>query len=140
VSTEPGAAHVAAFPDRFGEVQFELARLLFEHARLLNNELTEVYLLRSIQSYEVAASVFSKESNPRRWAAIHMYVGSIFMDHVSLDTTLNKKHDFLQALHCYQGASEVFADLEASEEEAVCDLAIKQIRQAAAEAAVTLED
>jgi hypothetical protein len=98
------------------------------------------YLLRSINSYEVATSVFSKVSNPHRWAVIHMYVGSIFMDHVSLDTAVNKEHDFLQALRCYQGASEVFSDLDASEDVAVCERAIKRVRQAAANVGVTLED
>ena len=113
------------FPYQYGHTQYGLATILQAHAMALQNELTELYLLRAIGSYEEALKVFSEDSDPLMWARIQTYLGTIYAAHSELDGTTSVRHDCETAITHFQKAARVFETEGYTEQLATCSRAIK---------------
>eukprot|EP00581_Thalassiosira_minuscula_P039580 CAMPEP_0184460408 /NCGR_PEP_ID=MMETSP0740-20130409/40513_1 /TAXON_ID=385413 /ORGANISM="Thalassiosira miniscula, Strain CCMP1093" /LENGTH=57 /DNA_ID=CAMNT_0026833699 /DNA_START=128 /DNA_END=298 /DNA_ORIENTATION=+ len=55
----------------------------------LQNELTELYLMRAVSSYEEALKVYTSDNNPLMWAKIQTYLGTIFAAHSEMSDNTN---------------------------------------------------
>ena len=117
------------FPYQYGHTQYGLATILQAHAMALQNELTELYLLRAIGSYEEALKVFSEGSDPLMWARIQTYLGTIYAAHSELDGTTSVRHDCETAIAHFQKAARVFETEGYTEQLATCSRAAKTMQQ-----------
>jgi transcriptional regulator with XRE-family HTH domain len=118
-----------AFPDRFADAQYELGGVLFNHAVLLNNPLSELYFARAIAAYQSASSVFSRDFRPERWAFIQLYVGEIFALHANSPDVTSSEYDLKNALGCFQAALEVFEEIGNMVEAQMCKNAISRAKK-----------
>jgi tetratricopeptide (TPR) repeat protein len=116
------------FPDMFAEAHFELAGVLFNHAQAIGDGRDEFYMIRAIQSYEVASTIFAEKPNPLRWAECQMYIGSIFGRHARLEHARDPKHDLEEARQRFQAAYEAFHASGDKKRAAHCEKAVAQAK------------
>lgn len=117
------------FPFRFAEAQRALGQVLFHHAlTIADNDLSEAYLFRAVNAFEVAAEIIGKDRKPQDWAAIQMYIGAVFECHASFADVTVALGDMERAVVRYEAAASVYAVVNAPDEKEACDLAIDNIR------------
>lgn len=117
------------FPHQYGQTQYGLATVLQAHAMALQNDLTELYLVRAIGSYEEALKVYSKDSDPLMWARIQTYLGTIYATHAEIDGSNSVRHDCQTAITHFQNAATVFEAKGYTDQSAVCARTIEMIQQ-----------
>jgi tetratricopeptide (TPR) repeat protein len=117
------------FPLRFAQAHFELANILFQHGLTVDRSQDEVYLVRAIQSYEIASVILESEAALGRWAECQMYIGSVFAHHAHLDGIQTKEHDFNEALQRFEAALKVFRQEGREEECSSCERSIARLRE-----------
>jgi transcriptional regulator with XRE-family HTH domain len=97
------------FPFRFADAQSVLGRLLFQHAAALQDQqLSEVYLARAVQSFDLAAEVLGVEREPHRWAHLRASQASIFALHAEWAEVSIGLNDLQRAIDYYEEAAAVF--------------------------------
>ena len=87
-----------------------LASILVEHAVALNNEMSEMYLFRAVQSYETAGAMLTREGHPRRWANTRERIGSIFAHHSRLPNVVSPEDDIARAIAYLEEATAAFEE------------------------------
>lgn len=97
-----------AFPFRFANGQYRLARVLREHALEVDEGMAELYLFRALGAYESAASVLTKERDSEFWARIQLEIGSIFAYHAKLGEGDTRQRDLEMAIERFRSAIPVF--------------------------------
>ncbi len=117
------------FPLRFAQAHFELANVLFQHGLTVDRPVDEVYLIRAIQSYEIASVIFETEAALGHWAECQMYIGSVFAHHAHLDGIQTKEHDFNEALQRFEAALKVFSQEGMQEACRSCERSIARLRE-----------
>jgi tetratricopeptide (TPR) repeat protein len=112
---------MVAYPFQTADIHESLASVLVEHAKALNDDtLSEVYLLRAIQSYEVVGAVFTRQAHPMRWARTRERIGSIFAHHGRFPNAASPDDDLAKAAKSFEEAATLFDELGASAEAMSC--------------------
>lgn len=117
------------FPLRFAQAHFELANILFQHGLTVDRSLDEVYLVRAVQSYEIASVIFESEGALDRWAECQMYIGSVFAHHAHMEEIQTKEHDLNEALKRLEAALKVFKQEGRQEYCDSCERSIAGLRE-----------
>ena len=115
------------FPHQYGKTQYGLATVLQAHAMALQNELTELYLMRAIGSYGEALKVFTQLSDPLMWARIQTNLGAIYATHAEIDGTSSVQEDRKTAITYFENAATVFDAEGYGDQVKVCRQAIESI-------------
>lgn len=115
---------MVAFPHQAADIHETLGEVLLEHALHLGNALTEMYLFRALQSYEIVARVYDQDTHPMRWAHVRGTIASIFVHHAHLPNATAPEQDIAQAIGNLEQAAVVFEALKAQKELDACRASI----------------
>lgn len=121
-----------AFPIQFGQTQLKLGNVLREHAISVGEPLGEFYLSRALNAYEAAASVYSEDRDPERWAHIALQMGSIFAFHARLDGVKSAAKDFEQAAAYFRKVLPILREMK---DESAVNWAARALERAEADLA-----
>jgi len=107
---------IVAYPSHAAALHEMLGQILVEHAAEIEHDISEIYLIRAIQSYEIAGSIFTRDRHPRRWANIQERLGSIFAHHARMPDVLSGQEDTAKAIIHLEEAASVYKEIGAQTE------------------------
>lgn len=118
------------FPGRFGEANIELAHVIYEYGLEDAGPFADIYFVRAIKTFEHVISIYQRSTKPKRWAEIHTWVGSIFVDRANLAEEQQAKRALMeQAKICFDEASGTFSDINDHEMSKRCEIISKKISE-----------
>ena len=121
--------HLSFFPYQYGHTQYGLATVLQEHAMALQNDMTELYLMRAVSSYEEALKVYSQDYDPLMWARIQTYLGTIYAAHSEIADQTSLRYDCETAITHFKNATTVFQTEQYADQFAVCTRSIEAMQR-----------
>lgn len=116
-------------PRPYAQCHLGLAGVLYDHATKVEDGTTEVYLHRSLASYELAANILDEESEPDTWAHIQMEIGRIHMFHAQLEGVETQEYDYGKATSHLEDAARVYNQLGSKEMASHCDEALAKFKE-----------
>ncbi|NMG38399.1 hypothetical protein GRZ55_03980 [Chelativorans sp. ZYF759] len=116
------------FPDRFAGAHFELGSTLFHFALIAPDYRTELYMFRSVQSFDIAGAIYA-HTHSWRWAECQLLSGSLIARHAHLDTALDPESDLNEAIRRYETAMEVYQQEKDAEQVQACARAIESAQR-----------
>lgn len=123
---------ITSFPFRTANIHLSLANTLVEQSRVAQTSFTEVYLMRAVQSYEIASTIFTKQIDPLRWADIRERIGSIFAQHSTFPYAPSPQADRDRAIKELTEAVEIFEQFDYKADLSRCSKKITSLQELAA--------
>lgn len=126
-------------PRPYAQCHIGLANVLFEHGTSIGfeqgtnikNNLSEIYLYRSLKSYELAAEIFDELTEPIIWAEIQTQMGRIHMLHAQLEGVDEEiqKYDYDSASSLIEDAIRVYEQHGLQEMVTYCEEALAKFKE-----------
>jgi tetratricopeptide (TPR) repeat protein len=85
------------FPLPLAQAHLRLGGVLFRQGLTLSDQACEVYLIRAVNSYEMALSVIDEQNQTSDWTSIHAELGRIFFSHSKMADAEIAKSDLDRA-------------------------------------------
>jgi transcriptional regulator with XRE-family HTH domain len=101
-----------AFNTHLAQTQLALGRVLLDLAHSSDDRIMEVYLIRSISAYEMAARIFGKDTHLQEWSEAQYCIGLAFLLHSDISEQTLAEDDLKKALSYFAVALPGYRSLE----------------------------
>ncbi len=118
------------FPMPHAQMHLRLGEALVQHGLKCSAELMELYLVRALGSYHLAANILDEERHPSDWAFIQAELSRIFFAHSHVAEAKIAKFDLDQSANHMKNAVRVHESMNSKKEAAACRKALKKIEEA----------